>query len=725
MRNIGIVFIKEFKSYFNTPIAYIFLIVFLALSGWFFTATLFLVGQASIYSFLGVAPLLFLFFIPAITMRSIAEEERSGTMEILMTLPTKEWEIILAKFVSCLALVMAAVGATLIYPVSVHFFGNLDWGEVVSSYLALFLLAASFCSIGMLASSLTKSQIVAFILGFLVCFVFFILGKILPFVPPFLVSLVEYLSVDYHFEAISRGVIDSRNLIYYVSLSGFFLLLTFYSFRRSKFRAVSASTILTLLGILLVANYLSYNLFARLDLSEGRIYSLSGGSVTLVRELEDPVIVKGYITKDLPFPYNAHSKYITDLLEEYKARSKGKFHFTLVNPSNDETRLEARRAGIVPLTFSEIRADKYEIREGFMGLLFIYGDKREIIPAVEDVSGLEYGITSKIRRITRKELSKVVFSKGHGELEFAPQSDLGRRLAEDYRVESVSLEEENIPEDAKSLIIAGPREIFSEEALRKIGEFIGSGGTAGLLIDKVDVDMETFTTKDIRTQLDTLLEHYGMEIRGGLVVDRQNQTVALETRREGGFMMRNYVPYPLLPLVTDFDKQNPIVKDLESIVLPYVSAVEGGEPIAYSSRGSWIPPKSFNVSPLQQYRPEAKSEKGPFALAVVKTGIFPDLFGESGGVEARLALVGTSRFIDPRFGHASNYAFFFNILDWLTQDESLISIRSKGIGLRPLRPLSPPIKRAARWLNILLPPAAIFFFGIARWRVRRRRGYET
>lgn len=723
MRNIGIVFVKEFKSYFNTPIAYIFLIVFLSLSGWFFTATLFLVGQASIQGFLGVAPLLFLFFIPAITMRTISEEERSGTMEILMTLPTREWEIIWGKYLSSLSLVMVAVGVTLIYPISVSFLGNLDWGEVISSYIALFLLGASFCSIGMFASALTSSQIVAFILGFLICFVFFILGKILAFIPTPLVSLVEYLSIDYHFEAIARGVIDSRNLIYYISLSGFFLLLTFYNLRRSKFRAVSVPTIFTILGIIIVANYLSYNLFARLDLTEGNIYSLSEGSVKLVSELEDPVIIKGYITKDLPFPYNAHSKYVTDLLEEYRARSKGKLHFTIINPSDDKTRLEARRAGIMPLTFSEIRADKYELREGFMGILLIYGDKREVIPAIEDISGLEYEITRKIKRITTKELSKVVFSSGHGELEFTNQSDLLTKLKEDYRVQSVNLEEEDIPEDAKSLIIPAPREKFSEEALHKIDEFIAEGKTAAFFIDKVDVDLENFTAKNIRTGLDTLLECYGIKIKDGLVFDRQNQTVALQTRR-GFFTMTNYVPYPLFPLVTELNRQNPIVKDLESIVLPWVSPVEGGDPIAYSSKESWLSTKLFNLSPLQKFKPEAKTEKGPFSLAVVKTGNFPSLFSENEGKNSRLVVVGTSKFVDPRFGYASNFAFFLNTLDWLTQEESLISIRSKGVGLRPLKPLSNPVKKGVRWVNILLPPVTIFFIGLARWRERRRRRYE-
>jgi gliding-associated putative ABC transporter substrate-binding component GldG len=723
MRNISVLFAKEFRAYFNTPVAYIFLIVFLALSGWFFTSTLFLVGQASIYGFLGVAPLLFLFFIPAITMRTVAEEERSGTMEILMTLPTREWEIILSKYLSSLALVLVALAFTLIYPISVHFLGNLDWGEVVSSYLALILMGASFCSIGMLASSLTRSQIVAFILGFLVCFVFFILGKVLLFVPTPLVSLVEYLSLDYHFEALSRGVIDSRNLIYYASLCGFALVLTFYSFSRSKFKAVSASMVLTIIGIVIVANYLSYNLFARLDLTQGRIYSLSRGSTDLVDRLEDPVIVKAYITKDLPPPYNAYSKYVTDLLKEYRAQSKGNLRFTRINPSDDETKREAVRAGILPLSFPDVSPDKYGIKQGFMGLLFIYGDRREVIPAIEDISGLEYEVTRQIRRITTEELSKIVFSKGHGELEFTAQSDFVRRLTEDYRVESINIEEAEIPEDAKSLVVAAPRGEFSEQALRRIDHFIGSGGTAAFLLDRVDVDMESFMTRDIRTGLDALLRHYGIRVGEGLVFDRQNQSVAIQTRR-GFFTMRNYVAYPLFPLVTNFDRSNPVVKDLESIVLPFVTSLEGGESIAFSSKRSWTSPKIFNASPMQDYEPGEDAEKGPLGLAVVKTGESPGFFDESETRSVRLAVVGTSRFVDPRFGYASNYAFFLNIIDWLTQEESLISIRSKGIGLRPLKPLSDTLKKGIRWVNILLPLVVVFFLGTSRWRSRRRRAYE-
>ncbi|MCK5534987.1 ABC transporter permease subunit, partial [bacterium] len=191
MKNIITIFSKEFKEYFNSPVAYIVIIVFLLVSGWFFQATMFLVNQATIGSFLGNVPLLFVFFIPAITMRLFSEEMKSGTMEILTTLPLEDYQIILGKYLAALGLVTVAIGLTLIHPFILMFLGKLDYGEIIGSYLGLFLMGAAFVAIGVFASSITKNQIISFIVAFIVCFVFFMFNKILSLVPSYLVSLFE------------------------------------------------------------------------------------------------------------------------------------------------------------------------------------------------------------------------------------------------------------------------------------------------------------------------------------------------------------------------------------------------------------------------------------------------------------------------------------------------------------------------------------------------------
>ncbi|HID94065.1 MAG TPA: hypothetical protein EYP60_08215 [bacterium (Candidatus Stahlbacteria)] len=705
MRNTKIIFLREFRSYFNSPIAYIVLIVFLAVSGWFFTSDLFLVNQASIIGYLGIVPLLFLFFIPAVNMRLIAEEERLGTIETLATLPIRDFEIIFGKYLAALALISIGIVCTLVYPISISFIGNLDWGQVLSSYIGLILLAAGFGAIGIFASSITKSQIVAFILGLIICFVLFILGKILVIVPAPLVSFVEYLSIDYHFNNIIRGVIDSRDIIYYFSMIAFFLLITFYFYRRSKQRLISSAYVCVIVGIIVFVNFLSYNIFKRLDLTQGNIYSLSPSSIKLIRSLKDPVLVEGYITSDLPSPYNARGKYLRDILYEYKAQSKGKVKLEIIDPKGREKELEARRLGIMPITFTEIRSDKYETRLGYMGLALLYGDEKETIPVVEDITGLEYEITSKIKKLTQRQLKTVGFTTNHGEVELSER--LRTSLEKQYIIKNIDLAKEEIPADVVTLVVAGPKTEFSSEELNKLREFINRGGKIGFFIDKLDIDLNNFTGTKVSTGLDSLLAEYGIKIKKGLVLDRQNQTIGL-TMRQGLFTMRNIVPYPFFPKVTNFNEDNPIVKRLESVTFPYVSPIEGGTPIAYSSKNSWYMENVYSLNPLQQYSALPNQQKGPFALAV-----------EFRVSDSRGIVCGTSKIIEPNFASASEVAFFLNAVDWLSEDESLIAIRSKGVRDRPLREISKAGRSFIKWIDTILPSLLLAVFGVLRWRRRK------
>jgi len=234
MHNIYTIFKKEARSYLNSPAAYIVVTFFLIFTGYFFGTNLFLMNQASLRTAFGIIPLVFVFFVPAITMRLIAEERKVGTIELLLTYPLKDSEIIVGKFLAALALLAAALIFTWVYAISVSFLGNLDGGQVVGGYFGLLLMGAAYLAIGIFASALTENQIVAFIVALVIIFVFFLLDKILFFIPTPLVSIFEYLSMDYHFENISRGVIDTRDLLYYFSLIFFSLLLASHSLGRRK-----------------------------------------------------------------------------------------------------------------------------------------------------------------------------------------------------------------------------------------------------------------------------------------------------------------------------------------------------------------------------------------------------------------------------------------------------------------------------------------------------------
>lgn len=221
---------REFKSFFISPIAYIVLGGFLLLSGWLYFSTLFLAGQASLRGFFGVAPVLFVVLVPAITMRAVAEERKSGTLELLLTFPMDDWQITLGKFLASLGMVSVALACTLPYAFTVAALTgpgpSFDWGPVFAGYFGLLLLASAFIGLGLWGSALSKNQIVGFIFGLVLCFAFYFVDKFAPLLPDTLAQLAEFLSVDYHFENIARGVLDTRDLVFYLSLTVLGLMMT-------------------------------------------------------------------------------------------------------------------------------------------------------------------------------------------------------------------------------------------------------------------------------------------------------------------------------------------------------------------------------------------------------------------------------------------------------------------------------------------------------------------
>lgn len=234
LQNLGPIFRREFRSYFNSPVAYVVIIVFLSIIGWFFTSNMFLFNVASMRVFFELVPLVFLFFVPAITMRLIAEEKKAGTLELLTTKPVLDAEIVLGKFLAAWALLAVTLLPTLLYALTMGLLGSLDPGPVISGYIGLLLMGAVYIAIGIFASSLTENQIVAFIVSFLLILALFLMDKVLMYVPEALASTMEFLSIDYHFSNIARGVIDSRDILYFASLLGFSLYLATLSLERRK-----------------------------------------------------------------------------------------------------------------------------------------------------------------------------------------------------------------------------------------------------------------------------------------------------------------------------------------------------------------------------------------------------------------------------------------------------------------------------------------------------------
>lgn len=218
---------KELMGYFNSPIAYIFIGVFLIVGNWLFFNSFFVLGQASLREYFSLLPWIFLFLSPAITMRLWAEEKKSGTVEFLLTLPITDWQAVLAKFMSSLFFLLICLALTLTLPISIAYLGSIDMGPVVGSYLGALFLGGAYLALGLFISSLTKNQIIAFISALVACFCFFVIGTdfTLINVPQFAVPVLKFLGLGSHFSNIAKGVIDTKDIVYYLSFIFIFLWL--------------------------------------------------------------------------------------------------------------------------------------------------------------------------------------------------------------------------------------------------------------------------------------------------------------------------------------------------------------------------------------------------------------------------------------------------------------------------------------------------------------------
>ena len=216
---------REIRTYFNSPVAYIVVTVFTVITGYLFFTQLFLEKQAELRPFFGLMPLMYMFMVPAITMRLLADEKGSGTLEMLITMPVRDWEVVVGKFLAALTLVATAIGLTLFYALTVKLLGPLDRGPAIGGYLGLLLMAGAFVAIGVMCSAFTRNSIIAFIAAFGVCFALYLFGRLTQFMPEAIQPLISFLSIDGHFDNIGRGVVDSRDVIYYLSVIATCLLL--------------------------------------------------------------------------------------------------------------------------------------------------------------------------------------------------------------------------------------------------------------------------------------------------------------------------------------------------------------------------------------------------------------------------------------------------------------------------------------------------------------------
>jgi len=429
MRQVLSITRKELRGYFGSPMALIFLGAFLAaaLFSFFWVDTFFARGIADVRPLFRWMPALMILLVAALTMRQWSEEQRSGTLEVLLTLPVSPGQLVLGKFLAVMVLVLVALALTLFLPITVSILGNLDWGPVVGGYLAAILLAGAYAAIGLFVSSRSDNQIVSLISTALVCGVFYMAGSsgVTAFVGNTLGNILRAIGSGSRFESIQRGVIDLRDLVYYLSVTGLFLALNVASLDSRKWssgkgtlphrRGVALASTLLALNLVLV-NVWVYPLGRlRVDLTQDREYSLSQTTRDLLGNLQEPLLMRGYFSEKTHPLLAPLVPYISDMLQEYKIASGGMVELDIVDPSKDpEKEAEANQSyGIRPMPFQIEQRYETSIINSYFDVLIRYGDQNVVlgfqdlieVEARRDGSldvrlrNLEYDLTSAIKKV--------------------------------------------------------------------------------------------------------------------------------------------------------------------------------------------------------------------------------------------------------------------------------------------------------------------------------------
>ena len=496
------------------------------------------------------------------------------------------------------------------------------------------------------------------------------------------------------------------------------------------------------LAVLAAANLLSYFLFARADFSANHAYSISRGTRNLLSSLKDTLTVKVYYTPGLPPPYGLDRQYLRDLLAEYKSAGRGRVKVEFLNPDEEKRRREAMEAGVAPLQLSVMGHEKFEVKESFMGMVFLYKGKTEVVAVLNGVADLEYDITRRIKKLVSEKTKTVGFLTGHGEA--APTNPADAQLfglvSEQLHAVPVTFDKP-VPADVDAIWIWGPASPFKPAELERLKAWLDSGRSLGLLLSRRDVDFRSFYARPLVTGLEPLLAQWGLDVPEGFVADAQCEKVQMESAY-GMFRAISIVDYPFIPVATGMNRGHAAVRGLEAVSFPFA------HPLRYkpgtktglnftclveSSRTSWLN-AGGSTRPGQAVETLVTKEEGPFCLAGVLEGDFSKVTpstwtatlggaapaNAAAGRVGHLIVVGTAKQIQPQFaGKGAVTAFLMNLLEWSLQDEALLSIRSKAAAYRPLRPLPLGGMLAVKYALIFFLPWVLVAAGLTR-HVRKK-----
>ena len=644
-------FRKEIQGFFSSLTGYVVILVFLLANSsfiWLFSNPMNLIsgGYATLDSLFVLAPWIFLFLVPAITMRMISEEKRSGTMDLLGTRPVSEFQIIFAKFLASWTLVLLSLVPTLVWFWSVSQMaspvGNMDMGGTWGSYLGLLFLGGIYAAIGIFSSSLTGNQIVAFIVAVLLSFVLYqgfgFLGDSLG--SGKMALLISRVGIASHYNSMSRGVIDSRDVIYFAVVITLFLLSARTTLQSRHWKRKNFLELGAILLVMVMVSLLSGAKFFRIDLTTEKKYTLSQSTRELMENLDGQVLVRIYLEGEMPSEFVNFRNHIEDLMDDCKAWAGEKLHYEFVN-LYDEPDEEIRGRIIGQLYDQGLRVTSIQVsdREGgktarmiFPGAMVSYGKYTMPVNLLKNnpslshelnlnnsIQSLEYEFMRAIHSLTLDEVPRIAFIEGHGELDSLQTFSLMDELKNFFQVDRGTINgNPEILKPYKALIVARPTRMFSEADKFALDQYIMGGGKVLFFLDPVNPFADSLTggtTVALANPvgLEDLLFKYGIRMNYNIVADLQCSAVPVNTASSGEQARFNLMPWVYHPLLTG-NPTHPVSKGLNYVKGEFASSMDT---VSVGNRG-------ISATVLLSTSASSRSREVPLYISMEEVTVQPD-----------------------------------------------------------------------------------------------------
>ena len=483
-------------------------------------------------------------------------------------------------------------------------------------------------------------------------------------------------------------------------------------------------SIVLFVAIVIVVNILSEQLYFRLDLTEQNQYTLSKATKDIVRELDEPITVKAYFSKDLPAQLIKTKNDFREMLVEFGRLSGQMIVYEFISPNeNEEIEREAMQNGIQPVMINVREKDQMVQQRAYMGAVLSLGDRQEIIPVVQPGLAMEYTLSTSIKKLSVLDKPVIGILQGHGEAGLNELMQVNQEMSILYRIENVTITDTtNIPSNITTLAIVRPSDTIPDLVFMQLDAFLSRGGRLFIAMNRVSGDLQNGYGTALYTGLESWLQGKGLIVNENFLVDA-NCVSATMQQQVGNAIQISSISIPHVPRINKF-ADHAITSGLEEVIFQFTSTLDfmGDSAISYTpllfsseQSGTQPAPQYFNFT--KQWT-QADFPMQNLVLGAVLEGNL------SGTANSKMVVLSDGDFaigsgqqqINP-----DNISLMVNSIDWLSDDTGLIALRTKGVSSRPIKQMEDGTRSIIKWLNFLLPILLVLIYGFIRFQYRKNQ----